>query len=123
MQLSWSRSAPVCIAIKTGLLRSSEETLGAGFELLDLKTVGDIGLRQLTVDKRIDFWTIRRLGPIAAERVEGFSAQERECRLKGARENGRETKMVLMLADTKPTKAPGADDPIVLLSYAPSVCD
>jgi hypothetical protein len=49
------------------------------------KTVIEIEPRQLTVDKRIGFWTIRRLGPIAAERVEGFSVQEREYTLKGAR--------------------------------------
>ena len=49
------------------------------------KTVIEIEARQLTVDKRIGFWTIRRLGPIAAERVEGFSVQEREYKLKGAR--------------------------------------
>ena len=49
------------------------------------KTVIEIGLRKLTVDKRIGFWTLRRVGPISAERIEGFSVQEREYKLKGAR--------------------------------------
>jgi hypothetical protein len=82
----------ICIAL---LLRLGWTFLG--------KTVIEIGPRQLTVDKRIGFWTIRRLGPIAAERVEGFSVQEREHKLKGARVvlfalvmqlDGREKKLV-----------------------------
>ena len=54
----------ICIAL---LLRLGWTFLG--------RTVIEIGPHQLTVDKRIGFWTIRRLGPIAAERVEGFSVQ------------------------------------------------
>jgi hypothetical protein len=49
------------------------------------KTVIEIRPRRLTVDKRIGFWTIRRLGPIGAERIGSFSVQEREYKLKGAR--------------------------------------
>lgn len=73
----WVFTIVWCLVFVALLLRLGWTFLG--------RTVIEVGCGQLTVDKRIGSWTIRRLGPVSAQRVGGFSVEEREYKLRGAR--------------------------------------